>query len=220
MVKHFHRTLIGRSGASADCEQVASNMPTLTAATFTSAARSAWLEGAQAEPNHELLDISLQQLVHNVALDPSTAPIPATLRASSSSWGEGVTADQSLDQCIETETQWIRIHVLHHVTYLQPEDVLHGPKSNALGPLGVTHMVFSDGTWVTQNHDWREPKFPEVVKKQMRPNRQVHLHETCGWIRKLLSPIACPFLPALLLHFVRAWLDYGRTRQKLNASIA
>ena len=122
-----------------------------------------------------LWPISLEDFRANIALNPldlknkhtsatsrvTLRPVPVGGSASSSGGILGV-QDPVKDYWVETEKQWIRMHVEPRHTMCYPLDIRDGPPEKDLKDARTTHLVFlgreDSGRRETRTHNWREER--------------------------------------------------------------
>ena len=63
------------------------------------------------------------------------------------------------DYWLETDTLWIRNHVVPRFVRFYPGDSLTGPSLDDLEPLRTTTMLFTDGSEDTQKEVWADPHY-------------------------------------------------------------
>ena len=91
------------------------------------------------------------------------APLPA----------EPAVAGPNPDYWEETDTHWIRFHVVPRFTFLYPPDTTGGPAVESIGPLRETHMVFTDGTRDVRTHTWNDPRHAKAKTRMKWTGRSL-----------------------------------------------
>ena len=187
-VKHYHRAVLGKSNTGENRSAESAAYPQQLAAGYAMSTRTAWLHGTRPSPIPELPHVTLQMLIDHVGLDPMQIPAAPVARALRSSPGASSSADPLPaavapppaaapavdDYWMETDTDWIRIHVVPRHTYFYPLDCLEGPKEDALGDLRVTHLVFLKGNRrETQTHAWRDTHHAKGKTREKWTGRSV-----------------------------------------------
>lgn len=66
------------------------------------------------------------------------------------------------DHRMETGNAWIRLHVVPRHAMFLPPDIPGGPGRDALGPIRVTQMVFTDGHRDTRTEGSRSPTYSKA----------------------------------------------------------
>jgi len=162
VVKHQHRAVIGKSTTGISRSADAGAYAPLMATTYASCVRTPWLRGVQPTPRPDLPHISINMLSRDIALDPAkissaasgsnVTNAPMTVGGASASGNPTPPVRAPGDHWTETPDTWIRMHVVPRFTMCYPPDEgVDGPKSEELGPIRVTHMVFSDTTRDTRS---------------------------------------------------------------------
>ena len=111
--------------------------------------------------------------VHFRPCTPNVTNAPMSVGGSSSSAPAPPTRAPG-DYWTETPDTWIRMHVIPRFTmFFPPDECLDGPSPDELGPIRVTHLVFSDTTRDTRSQAWRNPQFSKQRTRMKWSGRSV-----------------------------------------------